>query len=447
MFSSLKNNFSQLINKVKNKGLISESDLETTLREIRISFLEADVALPVSKKLIEYIKERALGEKLIDSITPGQMIVKIVYDALKNILGEEKQELRLTTQLQPAVIMLVGLQGVGKTTTAAKLAVFIKKQYKKKVLLVSLDTSRPAAQRQLEILSQEALIESLPIIEGQQPVEILRRALKFSLENSFDIVILDTAGRLHNNETLMEELKNIKEISQPTEVLLTVDSMSGQDAINSAQSFCNLIDVSGIIMTRIDGDSKGGAALSVKYITGCPIKLLGNGEKLLDLEVFYPDRIASRILDMGDVVTLVEKAMEVVTEEENKSLAQKLQQGKFNMEDLRKHLKNINKMGGFASILGMLPGISKIKKVLNSENFNKRIIDRQIAIIDSMTKKEKTYPSIINASRKNRIAKGSGVKVQDVNKTLKQFLEMQKMIKMMGNFEEKKLGKFKNIFK
>ena len=444
MFSSLGESFTKVLTNIKRKGSISEKDLESALREIRISMLEADVALSVTKEFIENVKAKALGEEVINSVTPGQMIVKIVHDELKNILGDNEQEINLNAT-PPIVIMLVGLQGVGKTTTAAKLAVFLRKKYKKKVLLASLDTYRPAAQEQLEVLGKQVSMETLPIIPNQIPVDIAKRALEVGKTNLFDIIILDTAGRLHSDEKLIEEIKSIKKLVKPVETLLVADSMSGQDAVNSAKHFHDSIDLSGIILTRIDGDSRGGAALSIKYITGCPIKFLGHGEKISDLEMFYPDRIASRILDMGDVVTLVEKAIDTVNEEEAEVLAQKMQRGHFDMEDLRKQLKNLKKMGGISSILGMLPGLKGVKQALNSEKFDKSTITKQEAIIDSMTKKEKKFPKIMNASRKNRVAKGAGVTIQDINKLLKQFLEMQKMMKKVGQFDEKNLRRFGNM--
>ncbi|RST71899.1 signal recognition particle protein [Candidatus Aquarickettsia rohweri] len=444
MFSSLVESFTKVLNNIKRKGSISANDLESALREIRISMLEADVALSVTKEFIQNVKEKALGEEVVNSITPGQLIVKIVHDELKNILGDNEQELNLNAT-PPIVIMLVGLQGVGKTTTAAKLAVFLRKKYKKKPLLASLDTYRPAAQEQLETLGKQVSIETLPIITGQMPIDIAKRSIEVGKSNLFEVIILDTAGRLHSDEKLIEEIKSIKKFIKPVEILLVADSMSGQDAVNSAKHFHDAINLSGVILTRIDGDSRGGAALSIKYITGCPIKFIGHGEKISDLERFYPDRIASRILDMGDVVTLVEKAIDTVSEEEAENLAKKMQKGNFDMEDLRKQLKNLKKMGGFSSVLGMLPGLKGIKQALNSEKFDKSAITKQEAIIDSMTKKEKSFPKIMNASRKNRVAKGAGVTVQDINKLLKQFLEMQKMMKKVGNFDEKNLRRFGNM--
>jgi signal recognition particle subunit SRP54 len=418
--------------------------LDIALREIRVAMLEADVALGVTKEFISNIKAKAIGEEIVNSVTPGQMIVKIVHDELKNILGAEEQDINLKIS-PPAIIMLVGLQGVGKTTTAAKLAVYLRKKYKKKVLLASLDTYRPAAQEQLATLGKQISITTLPIIHEQLPLDIAKRAIEEGKAGSFDLIILDTAGRLHSDEKLIDEIISIKRIANPIETLLVADSMAGQDAVNSAKKFHNSIKLTGVILTRIDGDSRGGAALSIKYVTGCPIKFIGHGEKISDLEKFYPERAASRILDMGDVVTLVEKAIDTVSEEEVEQLTRKMQKGNFDMEDLRKQLNNLKKMGGISSIMGMLPGFKGIKQALGSDKFDKSIIKRQEAIIDSMTKKEKRYPKIMNASRKARVAKGAGVTVQDINKLLKQFLEMQKMMKKVGKFDEKNLRNFGNM--
>ena len=444
MFASLSENFIKALDKIKRKGTISEDDLEGALREIRISMLEADVALSVTKEFIKNVKNKAIGQEVVNSVTPGQMIVKIVHDELKNILGTEEQDINLKVS-PPAVIILVGLQGVGKTTTAVKLAVYLRKKLKKKVLLASLDIYRPAAQEQLETLGKQVSIDTLPIIYEQLPLDIAQRALQEGKAGLYDLIILDTAGRLHTDEKLIDEIISIKRVTNPIETLLVADSMAGQDAVSSAKQFHDSVNLTGIVLTRVDGDSRGGAALSIKYITGCPIKFIGHGEKISDLEKFYPERIASRILDMGDVVTLVEKAIDAVNEEDVEQLARKMQKGKFDMEDLKKQLNNLKKMGGISSIMGMLPGFKGIKQALGSDKFDKSVIIRQEAIIDSMTKKEKMYPKIMNASRKNRVAKGAGVTVQDINKLLKQFLEMQKMMKKVSNLDERNLRKFENM--
>ena len=442
MFALLGENLTKIFDKIKRKGSISESDLSDALRKIRITMLEADVALEVTKDFINNIKQKALGAEVLKSITPGQMVVKIVHDELVNTLQVENNEINLKTT-PPAIIMLVGLQGVGKTTTTAKLAVYLRKKHKKKVLLASLDTYRPAAQKQLEILGKQVSIETLPIIEGQTPVEIVERAINEG--KLFDVIILDTAGRLHTDEKLINEIIKIKKFAKPIESLLVVDSMAGQDAVNSAKQFHDAVNLSGLILTRIDADSRGGAALSVKHITGCPIKFIGNGERISDFEEFHPERIASRILGMGDVVSLVERAADIVNKEEVEQLTNKMRKGNFDMEDLRKQLKNLKKMGSISSLIGMLPGLKSIKAKLDVNKLDSSIIVRQEAIIGSMTKKEKMFPKLMNASRKNRVAKGSGTSVQDINKLLRQFFEMQKMIKKVGNLDEKNLRRLGSV--
>ena len=442
MFALLGENLTKIFDKIKRKGSISESDLSDALRKIRITMLEADVALEVTKDFINNIKQKALGAEVLKSITPGQMVVKIVHDELVNTLQVENNKINLKTT-PPAIIMLVGLQGVGKTTTTAKLAVYLRKKHKKKVLLASLDTYRPAAQKQLEILGKQVSIETLPIIEGQTPVEIVERAINEG--KLFDVIILDTAGRLHTDEKLINEIIKIKKFAKPIESLLVVDSMAGQDAVNSAKQFHDAVNLSGLILTRIDADSRGGAALSVKHITGCPIKFIGNGERISDFEEFHPERIASRILGMGDVVSLVERAADIVNKEEVEQLTNKMRKGNFDMEDLRKQLKNLKKMGSISSLIGMLPGLKSIKAKLDVNKLDSSIIVRQEAIIGSMTKKEKMFPKLMNASRKNRVAKGSGTSVQDINKLLRQFFEMQKMIKKVGNLDEKNLRRLGSV--
>ena len=443
MFSALGENFIKILDKIKSKGTISENDLTLALRSIRISMLESDVALGVTKSFVDDIKRRAIGKNVIRSINPGQMIVKIVHDELKKILGDKEQDINLNVS-PPAVIMLVGLQGVGKTTTAAKLALYLKKKHKKKVLLVSLDTYRPSAQEQLAILGKQISVDTLSIRSNDYPLDITRRALQYGNSGLFDLVILDTAGRLHTDKKLVDEIVSIKNIAKPIETLLVVDSMAGQDAVNSAKQFHEDLQLTGVILTKIDGDSRGGAALSIKYVTDCPIKFIGNGEKLSDLEKFYPERIASRILDMGDVVTLVEKAIDTA-EEDVEQVAKRIQGGTFNMEDFRKQLNNIKKMGSMSSIMGMIPGFKAMKKNSSSDKFYINIMTKQEAIIDSMTTNEKQNPKIMNASRKCRVAKGSGVAIQDINKLLKQFMEMQKMMKKVGGFNTNNLKGLKDI--
>jgi signal recognition particle subunit SRP54 len=444
MFSSLGENFTKILDKIQRKASISEADLSDALRAIRIAMLEADVALDVTREFINNIREKALGEEVFKSITPGQMIVKIVHDELISILKAPNQEINLKAA-PPAVIMLVGLQGVGKTTTSAKLAVYLRKKYKKKVMLASLDTYRPAAQEQLEVLGKQVSIDTLSIIKDQKPLDIAKRAIAEGKTKFFDVIILDTAGRLHTDADLINELIEIKKIANPIETLLTADSMGGQDAVNSAKQFHDAIALSGVILTRIDADARGGAALSIRYVTGCPIKFIGYGEKISDFEQFHPDRVASRILDMGDVVSFVEKAMDNVNQEEVEALSQKMQRGTFDMEDLRMQLKNLKKMGGIASLIGMLPGMKSMKEKIGIDKFDSSILVKQEAIIDSMTKKEKKFPKSLNASRRERIAKGSGTSVQEVNKLLKQFMDMQTMMKKFGKLDERGLKKLGNM--
>lgn len=446
MFSSLSENLIKIFDKIKTKGIVSQNDLELALRKIRISMLEADVELGVTKTFIENIKNKSIGEKVINSITPGQMIVKIVYDELKKILGSTEHDLDLTT-LPPTVVLLVGLQGAGKTTTSAKLAVYLRRRYKKKVLLASLDTYRPAAQEQLAILGKQISVDTLSIINGQRPMDIAKRALEEGKKQDHDIIILDTRGRSHSNNELLNEIISIKNLISISETLLVVDSMSGQDAVNSAKRFHEFIKLTGIILTKIDGDSRGGAALSIKHVTGCPIKFIGTGEKIPDLEKFYPDRIASRILDMGDVVTLVEKTMEAISKEDAQKITDNLEKGNFDMYDLKKQLTNLKKIGGLSSIMRFIPGFKNIKESLDTSKFDGTIISKQESIINSMTKKEKKFPKIMNASRKTRVAKGAGVTVQDVNRLLKQFLEMQKMMKKMGKLDQRDVKNLELEFK
>ena len=438
MFESLSNNLSKAFEKIKRKGLLTEQDVSEAMREIRVALLEADVALPVAKAFINDVKEKATGSEVLKSVSPGQMVVKIVQDHLTELLGSENQELSLATT-PPAIIMMVGLQGSGKTTTTAKLSHHLTKQLNKKMLMASLDVARPAAQEQLATLGTQSNIDTLPIIAGQSPVDIAKRALDTGKKGGYDVVMLDTAGRLHIDEALMNELRSIRDITTPIETLLVADALTGQDAVNVAQSFHEQIGISGIILTRMDGDSRGGAALSMKHITGQAIKFVGMGEKISDLQPFHPERVASRILDMGDVVSLVEKATEEVDEKEAEQLAKKMQKGQFNLNDLAKQLKTMRKMGGLGSMMGMLPGIGKIKNQLSDANIDEQMLRRQEAIISSMTSQERRYVKVINGSRKKRIAAGAGVEVQDVNRLLKQFKQMSTMMKKMGKMDKKAL--------
>ncbi len=444
MFSRLGNSLGKVFDKLRGKGYISEDDINVAMREIRLALLEADVSLDIAKSFINTIKEKAIGAEVIKSITPGQQIVKIVHDKLVSLLGSDNQALNLHAQ-PPAVIMMVGLQGSGKTTSTAKLALRLKQKAHKKVLVTSLDTYRPAAQDQLEVLAKQIAIDSVSIIKDQKPLQIAKRALEQATKESFDILILDTAGRLHTDKDLIEELKQVKSITSPIETLLVADSLTGQDAVNIAREFNDKVGLTGIILTRIDGDARGGAALSMRQITGCPIKFIGVGEKPSEFEEFHPDRIVSRILDMGDVVSLVEKASEAINEEDAKKMATKMQKGSFDMEDLLSQLRTMKKMGGLGKMMNLIPGIGKIKDQLAGANIDDKILIRQEAIIQSMTKKERRSPDLINASRRKRIALGSGTKVEDVNKLLKQFMTMNKMMRKFGGMSPKEMDKMKRM--
>lgn len=439
MFENLSANLDKIFSKLKGKGFLSEDDVNTAMREVRIALLEADVSLPVVKDFINKVKERAVGQEVVKSISPGQMVVKIVQDNLTEALGATTSELNLNTS-PPAVIMMVGLQGSGKTTSSAKLALLLRKKKGKKVLLASLDIYRPAAQIQIEILAKQIDVGSLPIIEGQKPAEITKRALETARKEGYDVVILDTAGRLHIDSELMQELQVVKELSKPIETMLVADSLTGQDAVNIASEFHSKIGVTGIILTRVDGDGRGGAALSMRAVTGCPIKFIGVGEKISEFEEFHPDRIASRILGMGDIVALVERAAENVDMEEAQKLQEKIKKGSFDLNDLAKQFKTMRKMGGIGSLMGMIPGIGKVKKQLDAAGgIDEKMLMRQESIIYSMTKQERRYPKVINGSRKRRIAAGAGVEVQEVNKLLKQFKGMETMMKKLGKMNKKSL--------
>lgn len=429
MFDSLSNRLGGVFDRLRKRGALSEDDVAEAMREIRIALLEADVALPVVKEFVAKVRERAVGQEVVKSVTPGQMVVKIVNDQLVELLGGTASELTLGGP--PAVILMAGLQGSGKTTTSAKLALLLKGKQKKRVLLASLDVHRPAAQRQLAILAEQVGVESLPIVEGQSPVEIGDRAISVARREGYDVLILDTAGRLHVDDSLMDELIQVRDHARPHETLLICDSLTGQDAVNVAKQFGERVGVTGIILTRIDGDARGGAALSMREVTGAPIKFVGTGEKMLALEPFHPERMASRILDMGDVVSLVEKAAEVVDKVEGEKLAKRMSQGKFDLADMRSQLSQVRQMGGMGGILGMLPGMGKIKNQIADSKLDDSVVTRQCAIIDSMTKKERRNPQLIHASRRKRIASGSGTSVQDVNKLLKQHRQMSDMMKKM----------------
>ena len=437
MFESLSTRLGDIFERLKRRGALSEVDVSEALREVRVALLEADVALPVVKDFVAKVKEKAVGQDVVRSITPGQMVVKIVHDCLIETLGVGEP---LNFQATPPVpVLMVGLQGSGKTTTSAKIAARLKTVDRKKVLLASLDIYRPAAQRQLEILAGQAEVGSLPILMGEKPVAIARRAMDVGRREGYDVVILDTAGRLHIDEALMAEVAEVRDAVHPVETLLVVDSMTGQDAVNVARDFNEKIGVTGLVLTRVDGDARGGAALSMRAITGRPIKFLGAGEKLDALEVFHPDRVAGRILGMGDVVSLVEKAMDSVDQDEAEKLAAKMAKGKFDLDDMASQFRQIKKMGDLKGIIGMLPGVGKIKKQLDEANIDTRMINRQEAIILSMTKAERKNPDLIKASRKRRIAAGAGVSIQDVNKLLKQYQQMADVMKKVSKMGKKGL--------
>jgi signal recognition particle subunit SRP54 len=438
MFENLTQRLGEVFDRLTRRGALTEDDVDAALREVRVALLEADVALPVVKDFVAQVKDKAVGEAVLKSVTPGQMVVKIVHDHLVQTLGAESIGLDLNAA-PPVPILMVGLQGSGKTTTTAKIALRLKTRERRKALMASLDTRRPAAMEQLAILGAQAEVETLNIVPGEPPVAIARRALQTAALGAFDIVLLDTAGRLHVDDELMAEVAQVRDAVKPKETLLVVDAMTGQDAVNVAQAFRDKVGVTGIVMTRVDGDARGGAALSMRAVTGCPIKLIGVGEKLDALEEFHPSRIAGRILGMGDVVSLVEKAAETIEREEAEKLAAKMQKGQFDLDDLAQQLKQLQKMGGLDSIMSMLPGIGKVQKQMAEAKIDQKLLRRQQAIISSMTKEERRRPELIKASRKQRIASGSGTSVSDVNKLLKQHMEMQRMMKQMSKLGKKGL--------
>ena len=429
MFENLSNRLQAVFSSLKKTGSIDETALETAMRDIRRALLEADVSLDVAKKFISEVKQKAIGQEIIRSISPGQMIIKLVNDELINILGSDTAVINIDGK-KPASIILVGLQGSGKTTSIAKLANFIKIKFNKNILLVSLDVNRPAAFEQLQTLANNIDIEVLPKVKNQTPQNIAKRALATAEINNIEVILFDTAGRTSIDENLMEELKDLENIINPIETLLTLDSMTGQDTINVAKNFSKKINLTGSILTRIDGDARGGAALSLRMTTGCPIKFIGNGEKISDLEIFHPDRIANRILDMGDVVTLVEKAAENIDQLEAEKMAERLQQGEFDLNDLLSQINQMKKMGGISSMLKFIPGMKSLGDKAN--NVSDDAIKKQEAIILSMTKLERRKPKMINSSRKKRIAQGAGTVVSEVNRILKQHRKMADMMKKIS---------------
>ncbi len=439
MFDALSGKLSGVFDGLRRKGALNESDVSDALREVRLALLEADVALPVVKTFVEQVRERALGAEVLDSVSPGQLVIKIVNDVLVDALGGAGAVPLNLAASAPVPILMVGLQGSGKTTTSGKLALRLSKRDKKRVLLASLDTQRPAAQLQLQQLAMQAGVTSLPIIPGQTPVQIAQRAMETGRREVYDIVILDTAGRLSIDAALMAEVQQIRFATNPAETLLVVDAMTGQDAVQTARAFNEALGITGIVMTRMDGDARGGAALSMRQVTGAPIKLTGTGEKLDALEEFHPERVAGRILGMGDIVGLVERASETIEQDEAERLAKRMMRGQFDLNDYAAQLKQIGKMGSLEGILGMLPGVGKIKDQLAGANLDTKILARQAAIISSMTKKERTTPDVIKASRKKRIAAGSGTSVQEVNRLLKQFDDMSTMMKRVSKLGQKGL--------
>src|SRR5580704_18787139 len=430
LFESLQSRLGGVFDKLRGRGALSEGDVDAALAEVRTALIEADVALPVVKEFIDKVRPQAIGESVIRSVTPGQQIVKIVHDALVETLGPENAPLDLGSP--PAPILMVGLQGSGKTTTSAKLGLMLQTREKKRVLMASLDVHRPAAMEQLKILGEQAGVPTLPIMPNQTPLEIARRAMAAARVGGYDVLILDTAGREHVDEQLMAEVAAVRDAVKPHETLLVADSLTGQDAVNIAKSFNERVKLSGIVLTRADGDARGGAALSMRAVTGAPIKFLGTGEKLDALEAFHPARVAARILDMGDVVSLVEKAAETIDKEKAEKLARKMKKGEFDMDDLAEQLKQMRNMGGMQGLLSMLPGVGKVKDQLAAAGLDDKLIKRQEAIIHSMTKVERAKPDVINGSRRKRIAAGSGTEVSEVNKLLKMHRQMSDMMKKMG---------------
>ena len=438
MFDTLSDRLGTVFDRLKGRGALKEQDVRDAMREVRIALLEADVALPVVRRFIDGVTEAAVGQSVLRSVTPGQQVVKIVNDAIVEMLGgDEVAELDLNAA-PPVVIMMVGLQGSGKTTTTAKLAKLLKEKQGKKVLMASLDVNRPAAQEQLKVLGEQVDVATLPIIVGQQPTEIATRALQSAKLQAVDVLLLDTAGRLHVDQQLMDEMQAVAGISVPREVLLVVDSLTGQDAVNVAQAFTSQVPLTGVVLTRMDGDARGGAALSMRAVTGKPIKFAGTGEKLDAIEAFNPGRVAGRILGMGDIVSIVEKAAQAIDEDEAERMAARMAKGQFDMNDLAGQFRNMRKMGGIGALAGMIPGMKKAKAAMDASGMDDKVLVHLEALIGSMTPKERARPELLNAKRKIRVAKGAGLNVQDVNKLLKMHQEMataMKRLKKMGGLK------------
>ena len=436
MFDNLSERLGGVLDRLTRRGALSESDVDEAMREVRRALLEADVSLEVARAFVDHVKQRAVGVDVIKSVTPGQMVVKIVHDELVNTLGSDARPVDLSAAA-PVPIMMVGLQGSGKTTTTAKVAKRLTERDNRKVLMASLDTRRPAAMEQLAVLGQQVNVETLPIVQGQTPQQIAARAIQAAKLGGYDVVLLDTAGRITLDEELMNEAAEVKRTASPHEILLVADSLTGQDAVNLARAFDEKLGLTGIVLTRVDGDGRGGAALSMRAVTGKPIKLIGVGERMDALEDFDPSRIAGRILGMGDIVSLVEKAAANIDREQAMRAAERMRKGQFDLGDMRQQLAQMQKMGGLTGLMGMMPGVAKIKNQIAERNIDDSVVKRQMAIIDSMTPKERKSPDILKASRKKRIAAGAGTKVEEVNKLLKMHRGMADLMKMMGGGKAK----------
>ncbi|HET9639801.1 MAG TPA: signal recognition particle protein [Allosphingosinicella sp.] len=443
MFDSLSDRLGAVFDRLRGRGALTEADVRAAMREVRIALLEADVALPVVREFVDKATEQAVGQQVLRSVTPGQQVVKIVHDALVEMLGAEASELEIEVT-PPAVVMMVGLQGSGKTTSTAKIALRLREKAGKKVMMASLDVARPAAQEQLRVLGEKAEVATLPVVAGQQPVDIARRALQAAKLQGFDVLLLDTAGRLHVDQALMDEMKAVADVSSPAEILLVVDALTGQDAVNVASSFSGQVPLTGIVLTRLDGDARGGAALSMRAVTGKPIKFAGVGEAIDALEAFHPERVAGRILGMGDVVSLVERAQETIQVEEAEAMARKMAKGQFDLDDLRAQLGQMQRMGGLTGLAGMLPGMKKVAGAMEASGVDNKVLVHLDAIISSMTPKERKRPELLNAKRKIRVAKGSGRTVQEVNKLLKMHQDMSGMMKKLRKMGG--LGKLGALF-
>ena len=437
MFESLSGRLSGVFDKLTKQGALSDADVETALREVRVALLEADVSLSVARNFVKAVQEKATGQAVTKSITPGQQVVKIVYDELVRVLqGDSERAGEMKIDNPPSPILMVGLQGGGKTTTTAKLAKRLTEKEGKRVLMASLDTRRPAAMEQLAILGRQIGVDTLPIVLGQDPVAIARRAKQQATLGGYDVFILDTAGRMHIDDELMAEVEAVREVAKPREILLVVDGLTGQDAVNVASEFDRRVGITGVVLTRMDGDGRGGAALSMRAVTGKPIKFVGVGEKLEALEEFRPAQVAGRILGMGDIVALVEKAQETLDAAEAERMMKRFQKGQFNMNDLKGQLEQMIKMGGMQGMMGMLPGMGKVSKQLDAAGLDDKVLRRQIALINSMTKKERRNPDLMQASRKKRVATGSGLDVSDLNKLLKMHRQMADVMKKMGGMSK-----------